>query len=176
MTLDELYDKGCGELDLGKYEQALETFNSILEQNSEYYKALNKIGVLYARQNDLGNAKEYFEMALDINPDYGPSLVNLGNIYKELGDIELAKRYYEESIKVDVDYYLAYYNMACIYKERGDIEEYIKYIKKYKRLYKRHLDTPDYRKMIYNKRFKNVKNIFTALIVTVLVLMFMYLK
>ncbi|GEM_PF-2473249 len=133
------YEKGCLLIDYGKYSEAMEIFNEILREDEKNYEALNKVGVIYARQGDLENAQKHFEKVLDKDKNYGPALVNMGNVYKELGDEVSALEYYSESIRLDPDYYLAYYNLGVLYKEKQMFETYMKYMKEYKRRYRYHM-------------------------------------
>jgi tetratricopeptide (TPR) repeat protein len=150
ITIDERYQEGCLILELGKVDKANEIFKCILNENSDYYPAINKIGVINAMQGNMESAKEYFEQALDINKNYAPALVNLGNILKESGDYGGAERFYFAAVDEDPDYAIAYHNIAVIYKERNLYNMYMKYIKEYKRAYRRH----SYSKEITNKRVK----------------------
>lgn len=136
-TIDERYQEGCLLFELNKQEKAKEIFLHILEEAPDYYQALNKIGVIYANSGDLDKAQKYFEQALDTNKGYAPALVNLGNIFKESGDYEDAEKFYLEAIDEDPDYAIAYHNIAVIYKERNLYDAYMKYIKEYRRAYRR---------------------------------------
>lgn len=143
ITLEEKFENGCLAIERKKYEQAIEVFENILEENPEYYPALNKIGVVYANRNDLDTARTYFEKALNINGEYAPALVNMGSIYKEEGDIANAERYYLYSIECEEEYYLSYYNLAILYKEKNQYDLYMKYLKTYKRLYKKYINNKE---------------------------------
>lgn len=134
---NERYEEGCVLLELGKLDRAKEIFMNIIEEDSSCFQALNKIGVIYAERGNLEEAQEYFEQALDIKKDYAPALVNIGNILKEYGEDLEAERFYLAAVSEDPDYANAYHNLAIIYKERNQYDIYMKYIKEYKRVYRR---------------------------------------
>lgn len=172
-TIDEKYEKGCLLLELGRMDEAWDIFLSILTENTDYYPALNKIGVIYANKGDLYKAQEYFEQALDINKKYAPALVNLGNILKEGGNFKEAERFYLAAIDEDPDYATAYHNMAVMYKEKNLYEMYIKYIKEYKRAYKRHSYSKDIRQRVRSKSSPFMK-IVLSIAITIFIILLLF--
>lgn len=140
MDLKKKYEEGCYLIDRRNYTGALKTFNEILKEDSKDYYALNKMGVSYAKMGSIEEAEKCFIRAIEINNAYGPSLVNMGNIQMENNDTQGAIEYYMEAIEKDPDNYLAYYNLAAVYKRAGNYNEYIKSIKKYKKIYKNYIN------------------------------------
>lgn len=164
IEIEKDFEDGCLALERKKYGQAIQIFENILKENPEYYPALNKMGVIYANKNELGTARKYFEKALNINAEYAPALVNMGNIYKEEGDIANAEKYYIYSIECDQENYLSYYNLAVLYKDKNQYDLYVKYIKSYKRLYKKYFNNRD---SIGNK--KNIHLIGVIIIIAIII-------
>lgn len=171
-NIEERFEEGCMAIELGRIEKALNILQSILDEKSDYYPALNKIGVIYVKKGDLTKAEEFFEQALEINQNYAPALVNIGNILKERENLEGAEKYYLAAIEEDIDYPIAYHNIAVLYKEKNNFNLYMKYLKEYKRAYKRY----SYNSETY-KKTKNLKNsgfVTNVLLITFLIIVFIY--
>lgn len=154
---EELYIEGCRLLDLNKLEDAKKNFDEITQIDFDAFRALNKLGVIYAKNQNYDTAKAYFTKVLGIKPDYAPALVNLGSIENENGNLEAAANYYRQAIDSDKDYYYAYYNLAILYKRSGDYREYIDYMKQYRKCYKGNVNVEERGniKQLYSKIFKH---------------------
>ena len=140
MTKEEKFESGCAALDNFNEAEAMAIFSELLSDDSDYYPAINKIGVIHARKGELDKAEECFKESLGVNPDYAPAIVNLGNVKKEKGDDKAAEELYKLAIEKDESYHMAYHNLAVLQKHKGDISSYMKNIKKYKRLNKVHIN------------------------------------
>lgn len=71
-----------------------------VRSSSNSPKALNDLGVLYARYGLRDNAERQFEMILRLT-DYMPAMVNLGNIKYLKSDFEAAAEYFGQAYKKD---------------------------------------------------------------------------
>lgn len=137
--IEQQYSTACSLIEAGKLEQAFDTLKAILEQDRQYYPAINKLGVIYANQKKHEAAKECFHQALEIKPDYAPAFVNLGNLHMEAGDYSYAIELYKRALENDADYCFAYYNLAIAYKKLGDYSKYVQFIKEYRKLHSKEL-------------------------------------
>jgi tetratricopeptide (TPR) repeat protein len=68
-------------------------------QRGESARLLNALGVLYARYDQLAEARELFEAAVSLE-GYAPALANLGNIHLLTGELERARTAYEEALRI----------------------------------------------------------------------------
>jgi tetratricopeptide (TPR) repeat protein len=175
-NIENLYENACSQLTSGKIEQALENFITIIDKSPSHSPSLNKIGVIYAQNGEISKAKEYFEMALAADEGYVPALVNMGNICKESAKIDTAEAYYLDAIDRDNEYSLAYYNLAVLYKGKGEYELYIKNYKKYKKLYKKKLDTGLEKEYSGNMILRKMKNMTVLIVLGLCVLIFFIIK
>jgi tetratricopeptide (TPR) repeat protein len=135
---EELYDSGCKLLKEYEPEKARVVFQSILDADNHYYRAINKLGVILAGEKKLDAARDMFESCLELKPDYAPALVNSGNICKENRNQEAAIDFYLKAIAADESYHFSYYNLAVTYKSMGKLDLYLQYLKKYRRHYRNH--------------------------------------
>lgn len=136
MEDDKEYIRACELIDNNKLMEAEKILNEIVTRNEDNYKAINKIGTIYAQRKDLDRAKDYFEKCLNKNKDYVPAIVNLANVYKEKGQAAEAESMYLYAIQLDPYYSLSYYNLAVYYKSLNNYDGYFKYLKEYKRCLK----------------------------------------
>lgn len=176
MGMEEKYQDACMELDYNRVDEAQKKFEVILAEETEYYPALNKLGVIFIRKNQTAKARDFFERALAVNPGYAPSLVNLGSLCSEEGNNEAAMTYYKLAVEKDASYHMAYYNLAVMYKKNGQYDAYMKYIKEYKKYYRHYISERRHRDRLRLKRklgcLTGVMIVFlgTALLVVVLML------
>lgn len=140
MDYEDKYLNACALINNGQLNAAVKAFEEILKYDSLHYESINKIGVALAKQDKLDEALEMFNKCIYIKPEFAPAIVNIGNVYKEKSYNDKALVFYKMAIDVDENYYLAYYNLAALYKSMGNYDEYFINIKKYKRLYKLHIN------------------------------------
>jgi len=79
-----------------------EAFAQKLIADSSYnYKALNDLGTLSQKNNDIDTALLYYEESLAVNPNYYEGCYNLANAYLEAGKFEDAHKYAGRLIKMN---------------------------------------------------------------------------
>lgn len=79
-------------------DQAIALFQKLSEDYPQMAEAWNNLGVLYARQNELPQAKQALEKAVDLDANYGPAQENLGDVY-----VALAQNAYSAAGKAEDD-------------------------------------------------------------------------
>ena len=83
------YKRGQELLDAGQYEEAVEKFAEVINENPRAWKALNSQGFAYQKMSKYTDAVECFDKALAINPKSVEVLNNKGvtlsmrGLYKE---------------------------------------------------------------------------------------------
>lgn len=132
----DMYVEACDLIEVGDFIQSQIILKEIIDKDPEHYRAINKLGVIYASRGLIEEAEKCFIKALEFHEEYPPAIVNMGNICKERKDYDSAMKYYLYSIEIDPAYYFAYYNIAVLYKKKNNYDEYIKYIKFYKKAFK----------------------------------------
>ncbi|MCD4828360.1 MAG: tetratricopeptide repeat protein [Candidatus Cloacimonetes bacterium] len=76
----------------GKYEQAIETFELVLQHDPDNVDAWVQIGVASSRRNRLGKAVEAYTRALELDPGKRTALTELAVVYDTRGQPELAEQ------------------------------------------------------------------------------------
>jgi tetratricopeptide (TPR) repeat protein len=105
-----LTNKGTALDQLGRYEEAVECFDKVLEINPKDAEALNNKGSSLIKMNRYEEAVECFDEALTIDPHNFVTHYNKGIALGKLGRYEEAIRSYDETIKIVPDYAIAIYS------------------------------------------------------------------
>ena len=107
---------------LGRYDEAIEIFNKVIELDSNNEFAYAELGLVYYNIGDDDLSKEYFNKALSLNNEtYTCPYEGLGLIYYRQGELQKAKTNLEKSIELNPDIeFLKYNALAKIYIEKND--------------------------------------------------------
>lgn len=74
-----------------------ELYTIAIEQHADCYTAHNNLGVVYANQNKLDEAKASFEKAVALKADLAPAIANLGAVALSQGNYAEAEKYFTEA-------------------------------------------------------------------------------
>jgi Flp pilus assembly protein TadD len=88
--------KGVAQNAMGKTEEAVGTFNKLIEDYPELPEPYNNLGVIYAGKNQYDKARAAFEMAVRNNPGYAVAHENLGDVH-----VRLANQAYIKALQID---------------------------------------------------------------------------
>lgn len=102
-------------------------------QGRERAKALNQLGVLYARYGSLDEAKKQFGMAV-AREEYIPALCNLGNLLFMASDFPGALGYYKRAYAASPDAPEVIYQMARACYEMRDLTQANRWYSELKRM------------------------------------------
>jgi len=86
---------------------------------------LRELGLLFAAEQDYGNAITSWEKVLAINPDYHEAWYNRGVELSALGRKEEAIQSYDKAVDIKPDYHEAWYNRGVELDDLGRKEEAI---------------------------------------------------
>jgi Tfp pilus assembly protein PilF len=96
-------------------------YESALEIDPDFPEALEKLGVVFARQGDIEKARSIFNRVLaDFPTENASTHINLAACYSETGDKESARKELERALEVDPDSFQAFYRLTILYEEMGD--------------------------------------------------------
>lgn len=95
---------------------AMSSFLTATEQNSRYYEAYIRLGVLTAAKKD-PLSLEYYRNALDIKTNSTEALYNRARFYQDTRQYDLAVMDYQRIIQTNPSYALSYYNLGYMYAE-----------------------------------------------------------
>ena len=91
-----LFYRGIIQTNLGKTNQAIDTFRDLTERFPELPEPFNNLAVLYAEKGQFRLAKEILEQAIKTNPSYLTAHINLGDIFTKM-----ASEAYNKAIEID---------------------------------------------------------------------------
>jgi len=78
--------KGLIEQDSGKPQDAIATYNALIQEYPELPEPYNNVAVLYAAQGQYERARQALEMAIRTNSQYAIAHENLGDVYARLAN------------------------------------------------------------------------------------------
>lgn len=93
-----LFVKALVALQVGKYEVAKDLYLAIIKWNNTHGAALNNIGVLYAKNNEVEKARESLQLALQYYPGYLDAAYNLEQLDTETPMFRFTKRELRKSL------------------------------------------------------------------------------
>ncbi|MGM0420016.1 MAG: tetratricopeptide repeat protein [Bacillota bacterium] len=132
--LIEKYEEAVDELNMGKIDEGQKQMQEIIDRETSFAPAYNKLAVLYIRQKEKEKARQILHKALEIDPEFPPALTNMGSLEKEAGNTQKAKELYQKAIDLNSEYGPAYNNLGVVLREEGEVAESVKYLKKARKL------------------------------------------
>lgn len=93
---------GMAALQLGRYDEAIQSFSRSTKQNKKYPEAINNLGVAYYLKKDYRRAISYYRKALELR-DSAAFHTNLGAAYFDNDEISDALREYALALSLDPD-------------------------------------------------------------------------
>ena len=104
-----LFYKGIIETNIGKNDEAINTFRYLTEKFPELPEPFNNLAVLYAEKGQFKLAKEILEQAIKTNPSYLTAHINLGDIFTKM-----ASEAYNKALEIDESNNIAITKLSMI--------------------------------------------------------------
>ena len=114
------YSLGIVYSSIGKYQQAIESYNQAIRMIPDFAAAHYNLGIIYFNLGNYQQAVKNFSQAVRAAPDFTAAYYNLGVVYHLLGQNQRAIENYSEAIRLKHDYGEAYNNRALVYLNTGD--------------------------------------------------------
>lgn len=106
----------------GKFHQAANIYNRILQQDPKNVDALHLLGVVAFQCSDFKKSADLISRALAIDPSKAEIHHNLGSTLRVLGNFEEARHHYRTAISLAPDYAESYFNLSAITRFQDDSE------------------------------------------------------
>ena len=111
----EFNQRGMAYFDSGKYEQAIEEFNSAIAHDPDYSSAYNNRGNAYYRLSNYQRAIEDYDRAIALDPEKAFAYMGRAQIYHDAMELHKAIEDYSRAIRYAPDSN----NRAKMYNDRG---------------------------------------------------------
>lgn len=115
--------RGNIESRLKHYDEALDSYQRVLDLSPENVEALNNLGILYRLRGEYEDSARCLDKALEQSPDRADILYNKGNLAKAMGRFNEAIKDYNQVIRMASSFTAAYNNLGTIYMSREDYKE-----------------------------------------------------
>ena len=87
----------------GRFSDALEYYNILLERNSYYDFILTDMGIAYLKMGDSEKALELFERSVDEGKNYSFALGGCSLAYLQMKNLEKSSEYYSEALRCNME-------------------------------------------------------------------------
>jgi len=123
----------------GDYETAMKNYNVLMEKAKEdtvmgkdmTAKGAAAIGLLYLRQENLGEAQKFFKQSLEASPKDESLAYNVGEIYFSNQKIDDAQTYFELAAKIKPEWPEPYLKLGYVFLNKGDTAKAVEYFDKF---------------------------------------------
>lgn len=127
--LDQLWSIAQTSLQDRKYLRAEKALLTILRVDERNVSAYNRLGILYAKQQQFKEAIECFEIAQSLEPS-ASSLHNVGLIYFETQNYDKAALAFEQALAMDSDHAARHIAYAKVQEKLGNNKRMVEALEK----------------------------------------------
>lgn len=127
--LDQLWSIAQSSLQDRKYLRAEKALLTILRVDERNASAYNRLGILYAKQQQFKEAIECFEIAQSLEPS-ASSLHNVGLIYFETQNYDKAALAFEQAMAIDNEHSARHIAYAKVQEKLGNDKKMIESLEK----------------------------------------------
>jgi tetratricopeptide (TPR) repeat protein len=107
------------QLELGRNQDALASFQRVIDIKNDYPPAFVGAGEVYAKQDDKANAQRMFQRALDLDAKCADAMNQLGLLAANASDLPVARRWFQQAIEAQQDHPGAINNLGVLYAKMG---------------------------------------------------------
>ncbi len=109
-----------------KYDEAIASFNKVIEKFPSHIEGYYNLGLAYMRTGEVDKAIECLEKAVELKPTGIDPYLALGESYFNKGDSEKAENNFKLAVELQPYNPNAYYNLGIVYYKLDKIEEAVK--------------------------------------------------
>ena len=115
-SYDARHHLGALYSELGRYQLALVHLEKALSLKEDA-GTLYELGLVYARKEELPEAKKYFQSSNELFSEHAETHFRLGEIYHYENAVVEAERFYKRAIELNDQYATAYFHLGRLYAE-----------------------------------------------------------
>jgi tetratricopeptide (TPR) repeat protein len=120
---DALNAYGIALADQGKLDDAVRQFQRVLQMDRNNAPALQDLGIVALRRDDVASAQQSLTRALQLNPRLPLALNTLGVVYARQSDFARAVDAWNRAVEIDPRQYDALYNIGLVQGRTGHYAE-----------------------------------------------------
>ncbi|MFW6139722.1 MAG: tetratricopeptide repeat protein [Acidobacteriota bacterium] len=125
--MKEKLSSGNKLFDEGNYEQAVQAYQKLLEENPDVYVINKNIGNCYFQMEQYDKAVESYQKILDEDPENTEAVLLIGKAYENKGDEEKALEWYRKVKFEEINDPIVLYNIGTRLYNMANYEEALKY-------------------------------------------------
>lgn len=129
---EKLLAEGSKSFEERKYEEGIILLNVSALCDTTNKETYYRLGVMYARSENLKKAIECFDKTIELDPRNTNAYINLGGVYGKLKKHKEALGALRKALELEKNNPKIYYNIAMVYLNIGNNKEAIHYLKKAK--------------------------------------------
>jgi len=151
----ELWNKiGICYSSLGKYEQAIETFERAVALDSRLPVLFNNLGLTYLSLSmktrdpkSFLKSLESFKKAIEIDPSYPQPYNGLGTAYRQQGNLDGAIYCWEKALELRPDFVQVMHNLGLAYMDKKDFVKALRLLTEYRDKHSSNLSPDESKKL-----------------------------
>jgi Tfp pilus assembly protein PilF len=113
-----------------KYQEAMESYQSVLASNADFFIIKINIGSCYFALGNYEKAMEYYMQVYEKQPDRGDLLIAIANTYANWGKQDQAIEWYKKVPLSDIRDINSAFNTGVVFSNSGDQANALKYFQK----------------------------------------------
>jgi tetratricopeptide (TPR) repeat protein len=113
-----------------KYEEAIASYQKIIEANPEAYVIYKNIGNCHFQLQKYDLAEEYYKKVLDKDPQNADAMMLIGNCYANRGQDEKAMEWYEKIEFEKITDQMVLFNIGSNFTKQSKLDQALKYYKR----------------------------------------------
>ena len=131
----QFLNKGIDLIEEGKYNEALDNINKLIESGENLIDGYYYKGLIYQLLSEYEKSIQSFNKLLSLEPDHINSLISKGNIYCKLGKLNEGIEQFEKVLNIDNKNYIALMNKSLALKQLKKYEESLECLNKIIKIY-----------------------------------------
>ena len=114
---------GIALADEGRFDEAIQQFQRVLQVDANNAPALQNLGIVALRRDDVAAAQQFLTRSLELNPKLPLALNTMGVVYARQRDFARAVEFWNRAVAVDPRQYDALYNIGLVEGRAGHVAE-----------------------------------------------------
>ena len=123
LTLQQVLELAVQHHNAGRFPQAKQIYQQILQSEPDQPVALHLLGVTAYQEQEHTLAVDLITKALAIQPDYADAHRNLGSVLRDLGRSDEAVASFHAALAIRPDYVDAHTNLGSVLRDLGRLDE-----------------------------------------------------